>query len=364
MNLLDRRVWRPAVLSWLAARLIVTAAFVLVEILDDNGGLADPAPADDGLLAWDGRWYEQIADDGYIRGGEEIRFAPLFPWLGRLLGYLVGDAGLALVLISNAAALLAGMLMAQLVLDRTGSTRHAARAAWAMALWPASFVMAFAYTEALFLVLALGFVLAIGREHFWLAASLGFAAGLVRPTGAALVILAVPTAYAALRSRQGDRPLARLAPLVSPLVGLVTFMALSARWHGSFWGPTDEQEPLRGDLVDPISRLIRGFGDLAGDERLGDGLHLPFVIGALALLVVVWVRLDRVEAVYTGVLILVAMSADNWNSFERYLLGAYPVFIALALVTRRSEPDRLWTVASSTGMFALCSLAWIGEYVP
>lgn len=362
--MLDPRVWRPAILSWIAARVVVAAAWVLVQILDDNGALAEVSPSDDGLLAWDGRWYERIADDGYSEGGEEIRFSPLFPWLGRGFGYLVGDAGTALVLVSNVAALAAGVLLAQLVLERTGSIRHASRATWAMALWPASFVLVFAYTESLLLALALVFVLALRRDRIRVAAAAGFAAGLVRPTGAALAILAVAGAVEMITGSTRPRPWAKLAPVIAPVAGLATFLVLSARWHGNFWGPIDEQSPLRGDLVDPVTRVIRGFTDIAGDETLGDGLHLPFVLGAIGLLVVVFRRLGPAEGFYSLALVLVAMSADNWNSFERYLIGAYPVFIALALVTRRSEPDRLWTVVTSTGLFALCSLAWIGEYVP
>lgn len=35
-----------------------------------------------------------------------------------------------------------------------------------------------------------------------------------------------------------------------------------------------------------------------------------------------------------------ALSADNWNSLERYLLNAFPVFWALGVVTARREVER------------------------
>jgi hypothetical protein len=361
----NARLWGVALTGWLATRVVVGVAWLLTTVPDRSG--RSPVLGDrlaEGLLAWDGQWYLRIAGEGYRPGGEEIRFWPLFPALGRAVGWLVDDPGLGLVLVANLASVVALYLLARLVVTVSGDHGTAVRSVWALAVWPASFVLVFAYAESLLLAASLAMGLALRQARWGWAAAAGLAAGLIRPNGLALVVLAVGLVLPGLRSSRGGDLLGRVAAVVSPMAGFGVFLLAAGRWHGDPWSPVSAQSPLRGELVDPVTRLVRGVGDLFGDERLGDGLHLPFALVAIVLVALVLRHVGRSEAAYTAAVVLVAISADNWNSLERYLLNAFPIFWALGVVTGSRLRERWLLVVGASGLVALTVLAWTGDYVP
>lgn len=368
--LLPRDAWVPAVAAWLVARLLVGAAYVISRVLDQDGTLGERATVDLGLLAWDGSWYENIATNGYS-GGEEVRFAPLLPVLGRAVGLLFGDRpALGLVVVANVAALVAGVVLIAVVRDVARMRDDAAvdeEVVWltsfAFALWPASFVLAFAYAESLLVVASMIAYLAARRGRWWIALVAGIVAGVARPTGLALTLLLVGAVWTAWREHRRVHAagvLACLGPAVGFGIHLVAARAAGAAWSA----PVDEQSPIRGDFVNPVSRTIRGVGHLLGDERFGDGLHLPFALAAFVLLVLVVRRVGWVEGAYVGLIVVVALSADNWNSLERYVLNGFPVFVAAGLVLRGRRWGWPVLIVSGAGMVALTIVAWAGRYVP
>jgi hypothetical protein len=361
----DRELLASVLMAWLASRAIVAVAWLVATVPDRSG--RSPVLTGrlaEGLLAWDGQWYLRIADEGYRAGGEEVRFWPLFPALGRLVGSVTGGPEVGLVVVSNLAALGAMALLGLLVREVTGDRRLASRSVWALALWPASFVLVFAYAEGLLLAASIGVALAARRGAWGWAAAAGLAAGLSRPNGLAVVVLALGYAMVGLGAAGGRERLARAAAVVAPMAGFGLVLVGAGRWHGDAWAPVSSQSPFRGDVVDPVSRMVRGAGDLLGDERFGDGLHLPFAVVAVVLVVLVARRVGPVEAAYSAVLVLVALSADNWNSLERYVLNAFPVFWALGSVTASRRVERLVLPAGAAALVGLTVLAWTGDFVP
>ncbi len=379
-GLIPRDAWFPALLAWLAARLVVAVAYVITRQLDADGRLDRPNRLGEGLLAWDGGWYAAIAENGYRAGGEELRFAPLYPLLGRIVGLPAGDRPTwGLVAVANLAALVAGAaLIAYLrrlrteagLVHRQDERRTELVAAMSLALWPAGFVLVFAYAESLLLASTILAALAARQGRWWTAAAFGLVAGASRPTGMALAVFLAALVWtdrrpglAGLPERPG-RPVELLAAVAAPFVGFATHLA-TARWVGAAWlAPIDIQEPLRGELVDPFSRLWRGAGDLVGDERWGDGLHFPFAVLAVVLVILVAREVGLPEALLTAVTVIVALSAANWNSLERYVANAFPVFVALGLILGRSRWAALILMGSATGLGLLTMLAWSGRYVP
>ena len=108
--------------AWLEARGYVAAAYIVTTaVINRLEPPPDFAPVSDGLLAWDGRWYEAVAENGYASADDPaVRFFPLWPLLGRAAALLPGvSAGAALVVVANVAALAAGVLLYRLVLDET-----------------------------------------------------------------------------------------------------------------------------------------------------------------------------------------------------------------------------------------------------
>lgn len=352
--------------AWITARVLVLVGWVVAEVAAGGRPGPEPTALGQGLIAWDGTHYRALVESGYGPGApESLRFFPLFPMLGRALDAAVGPlsgAGPALVLLANVAALVAMVLLRRLVLHERRSMALADTAVWVFAVFPASFVLVFAYSEALFLALAIGMFLALRRRSWWAAAGLGALAALTRPTGLLLVLPAAVEVWrhrGALRSRVP----AGIAAVVGPLVGTAAFLACSASTEGSWWAPFSSQSGLRGDLVDPFTRIINGVGDLVGDETLGDGLHLPFALGLVVLAVLTFRFWPASYGVFAAASVTVFLATENWNSIERYGMGAFPLLLTLAVLARGRMRDPV-LVASSAAMTALTVLALLGEYVP
>jgi hypothetical protein len=357
---------RSVLPSWIAARIIVALAFLLAHAIVEHYVVGGTTGAlDSGLFAWDGSFYRDLAHGGYASlPPDALRFFPLYPLLGRYLGFGAGSS-VALVIIANVASLAAGVLVRRLVLFEGRSVATADRAVWITNLFPASFVLVWAYAEAVFLVLALGTFFAVRRRRFALAAGLAFLAALTRPVG---VLLAAPLAIEAIRAWRADgvlgtRQLARLAGAAAPVVGFGAFLVWVGHTFGDAFAPLTAQSALRGE-ANPVSRLFRGVGDMFGDQRFGDGLHIPFVIAFVLLLIVVWRRWPLAYSVYASLVLVVALSADNLNSVERYALNAFPLLFAIADLTSTVRRERVALAICGSGLLGLCALAWLSIYVP
>jgi len=360
---------RVAVVPWVLARVLVVGALVLTRrVLDVVPRGSRPVPLGQGLFAWDAAYYRVIAEHGYDAVPRAaLRFFPLYPLSGRALGLvLLGHEAVALLVLANVAALGFGALLHRLALRETGDAGVARRAAWYAALFPAAAVLVLGYADALALVFAVACFLALREERFVVAGVLGLLAGCTRPLG---VLLVVPAVVEVLRDRSGVDArgwLARAVAVGGPALGLVGYLAWVGATRHDPWLPFSVQQraSLRGHFVDPATRLVRAASDLAGGDRFGSGLHLVWALVFLALLVVVARRLPASYTAYAAVTLLVALSADNLDSLERYALGAFPLLIGLALVTARPQVERAVLVASGAGLVGYSVLAFAGRSVP
>jgi hypothetical protein len=360
----DLRVVLP---SWLAARVFVTLGYVIAVSVSDHwvsGGRT--AAMSTGLFAWDGAFYRDIATGGYQSLPlESLRFFPLYPMLGRALSPLfLGHTDIALIVVANVASLALAVLLRRLVRFEKGDESMAERAVWLTALFPSAFVLVWAYAEGLFLLCCVGAIYAARRQRFEIAAVLALLAALTRPTG---VLLAAPLAIEGVRAWRGAVASDRVASVLSvlaPVAGLGLYLGWVGRHYGDASLPFSVQSSLRGEVVDPFTRLVRGVGDLVGPERFGDGLHLPFALLFVALLVVVFRRWPVSYGVFALLVVLAAVSADNLNSLERYGLNAFPLVLGLASITVKPRYERLALAACGGGLVSLTALAWLAIYVP
>jgi hypothetical protein len=357
---------RAVLPSWVAARLLVLVAWALAAGVADHwrpGGRTLHQVA--GLTAWDGGWYRDIAVIGY--GGIDhaaLRFFPLYALAGRVLAPIVGgDARLALVVLANIAALAAGVLVRRLVLHEGRNEAVAERAVWALNLFPSAFVLVWGYAEAMFVALAVGAFLGARRGRFAVAGLCALAAALTRPVG---VLLAAPLAVEALRDWSAVPARGRLeraGAVAAPVLGLGLYLGWVGRVFGDPRLPFTVQDELR-QTMDPARRLVLAVFDVFGSERFADGLHVPFVVAFVVLLVVVGRRWPASYTVFAGLVLLLAISADNLNSVERYALNAFPLLLALAEVTGTVRRERLALAVCGNGLVALAALAWLAVYVP
>ncbi len=356
---------RVAVVPWVLARVLVLGTLVAYRLVET--GAARPIPLRQGLFAWDAAFYRGIAEHGYGAAQESLRFFPLVPLLARWLGVvLLGNDALALLVIANGSALLFGALLHRLALRETGDEGVARRSAWFAALFPTAFVLVLGYAEATMMLLAVVAFLAFRRDHWVTGAGASFLAALARPVG---VLLAAPAAVEGLRGWRGATAsgrAARVLAVVAAPAGLALYLWWADRAYGDFFLPLRLQndDGLRGGFQDPVSRIFEGLGDLLGGDKFGSGLHILWAALFVALVVVLARRLAVSYAIYAGGAVLLGLSAQNLDSFERYGMSTFPLLLALALVTGRRRVEQLALLASAAGLVVYTALALRGTYVP
>ena len=191
----------------------------------------------DAFSRWDAWHYTRIALNGYPEGDISARtaFFPLFPALIRTLAEVQGRTDrpglfLASVVVANVCAVLATMALIALVRLELGPD-HARRSAWYLLAFPTTLFLSAGYSEALFLLLTVGAILAVRTDRWLWAAALGLLAAWTRPVG---VIICLPLAIEAGLIWWADRRWRwrPAAAIVAPLAGLTAWMAyLQARFH-------------------------------------------------------------------------------------------------------------------------------------
>jgi hypothetical protein len=378
---------RESLLPYAVARAVVLGALGLAHFIVNRthpttAGVAARVHA--GLLGWDAGWYESIARVGYAPlGRQSLRFFPAVPLLTHGIAWLPGlDDGAALVLLANVAAFAATAMLFVLVRRETGAVSVARRAVWVLSLLPAAFVLVMGYAEAVFLVFAIGCFLALRpvaasastasepdtgapRPRFAVAGLLAFAAALTRPIGL-LLALAVVCELVRWWPRLGrSERVAGIGAVVAPFVAFVAFLGWAKHTVGDWLAPlrVQLQGSHHGGLSDPAVTLYRDAKGVL-HHHVGTALHVPWVILALAVLVVCWRRLPAPYTLFAAAVLATALAGSNLDSFERYALSAFPLTVAAAVILKPDPVERAVLALLSAGLAGYAMLAFLNLSVP
>lgn len=331
--------WRRALFAFLGLRLGSSLWFWLIQA----AGLMERAsgtPALQGLklatagfrgrwidvwLRWDSVHYLRIAKYGYA-GDERSIFFPLYPFLGRCFGYLLGgDAWIGLLFVSNLATVLAFYLFDRWMVS-LGKERQASWALAGLALFPTAFFLVGGYPHSLLLLFALLGVWSLSTGRWVLAFLCGLAAGLTHSTALPLALL---FAFWPSPHRSPGHYLTALGPLL----GIALF--LSARIAAGL--------PDYGELA----RLIWGRQLIApwtalnmAQQSLGWPVLLlrswpNILIALISIYAIFWAarNLSLQHTLYQAGLVLLLLATgtryDFLSGFGRYALSGYPLFAAL-----------------------------------
>jgi hypothetical protein len=75
-------------------------------------------------------------------------------------------------------------------------------------------------------------------------------------------------------------------------------------------------------------------------------------------------RLPSSYSWYGAATLLLGLSAQNLDSFERYCMSTFPFVLALAIVTDRDEVERTAIVLAGAGLVGYAILAFLGVSGP
>ncbi|MFB7538675.1 hypothetical protein ACFC0N_02140 [Streptomyces zaomyceticus] len=335
--------------------------------------IAATATGKDGLHRlkgrWDSVWYVRIAENGYghetiLANGDvhsDLAFFPLFPALERgLSAVLPVDAATAGLVLSWTAGLAAAW-----GIHKCGEYAFGARAGVLLAvLWgvyPTAFVQSMAYTETLFTALAAWSLYAVLRGRWILAGVLCAAAGLTRPTAAALIAALGITALVLLVR---DRRLpwrTVLGVLIAPLgwLGYIVYVGVRQGSATAYF----EVQAAWGNSIDGGVALARFIAGLPWPAALG----LCAALALLGWLVALCVRQGQPLPllVYTiGVVFVSLVGAAYFGSRPRLMMPAFglllPPAVALARLRTRTVLPVLAGLAVASAVYGAFTLLGSG----
>ncbi|MCD9141033.1 hypothetical protein [Streptomyces albireticuli] len=324
------------------------------------------------LLAWDGGLYVDIAENGYPDSftykedgrldGNNLAFFPLFPTLIRVVHTVTRlDHGTSGIIAAHL-SLIAALVVTHRLVDRLYGRRTATIALVLLAgAQPMALTFLMSYSEALFLALAVGTLLAAHHRAWLTAGALAFLTGLTRPAAAAVVAaLAVAAGLHLLRERRLTwRPVAAVA------LGCVS-TPLYLWWVGRRLGEPGAwfriQEAGWGTHWDNGAAFLDFLGDTF---RRGEGWvavsTAVLLLGLLCATFLTWHRgtWPPLLVYGTGIVVLTLAQSNYSHSKLRLLVPAVLFLLPAARALARAT-DRTVAVSLTAATLFGC---WYGAYM-
>ncbi len=342
---------------WLVGRAIPKLALYPAQLPDQ---FLPDHPSLDGWARWDASHYIALARHGYSLenpshdGG--LGFLPLYSLLMRGLVRISGagrtDAAFAVagIVVANICFIIAVALFAKLS-GRILSGHTAVYPVMLLCLMPYSFFLNAAYSESLFLVIALAALL-LALDGKWLpAGAVAAFASLTRLAGLALAPALLWGAW-----KDGVRGWRLVATGLLPFAGFLSYCLYTAVWHDDAlayfhaqqnWGGWDEHVRFYAELFFRHPKEA-----LTGDPRnLVIVLNLALGVVFLGFLPLVWKRLPPAIAMFTVVTVVVHL-AVTWVSLGRYLLPSIGIYLVLGAIVASPR----WSGWARDALFAVLAI--------
>ena len=347
----ERSAWTSAVIIGLGAYLVsricvaaaagVRASQMAVDAREE--GTVEPSAYEtltNVLTSWDGKWYLELIRRGYPRSipaditYEQLEaraaFFPVYPTTVRVVDFVLpgGDTFAALLVnfvLGAIAVVLVGLLARHLY-----SPAVAARAMTLFAVFPGSFVLSFAYSEAILIVLAAACLLFLLEERWVLAGVFAAVATGARPNGIAIVGACAVASYLAIRRSRDWSSL--IAPVLAP-IGFVAFQWYVDHTAGERGAWFRVQREAWSEGTSFGATAVTNTWDFISNP-LGsptDALTAVSVVALGGAIYCAWkVRLPWVLSAYCAIIIALMLIPETVTARPRFVFTAFPLFIAVA----------------------------------
>ncbi|HEX4537261.1 MAG TPA: mannosyltransferase family protein [Candidatus Acidoferrum sp.] len=288
---------------------------------------------------WDFGYYREIAEFGYSGGDGSIAFYPLFPWLMRLVAYITRSYLIAGLFISGIASVVAAIALRRLVqFDYAASV--AMRSVWFFLIFPTAYFLHVPYSESLFIGLALTCFICAHSERWWLAGLLGALCWMTRGVGVVLVPALAAEAmqqYYARRRWNWQWCWVAIVP-----AGFAVYLLIN--WHitgNPFAFLQARKVSFNQSFAFPsvgIRLAIWAQYPTPREAEMGGIEELIFVALGFVCMIISWIKLRPVYAVWMTAMWFLATSVSFLQSVPRYTLTMFPIFVLFGLLGR----NRFW----------------------
>ncbi len=354
------RALKRGMIGFLVSRLltILGAGIVVVgNTVRDNWAGIVPVRGLTGLVRvfdnWDGHWYLEVVRIGYPRiirpnatyaySDARAAFFPLFPRTVHYLDLFIPGGPVASALLLNVIVSFFFIFLIGYIARDLFDNKTAEKSMILAALFPGSFVLSMAYSEALMITLAALCFIALRRRSWVWAGTLAMLATLARPNGTALVIACAVASYLAIRDEKDWKSLC--APLIAPwgFVGFMFFLRHQTREPWA-WFRVQRQAWKEGT----------SFGATAVERTFHFLLHpLSSPTTALtgttviAMVIALWFlykyRLPAMYNSYIAVVLALMLIPATVTARPRFLFTAFPLIFPVARALR-DDDDSWWVL--------------------
>ena len=321
---------------------------------------------------WDGSHYVYLAQNGYTNQGDAanfIVFFPLYPFLIRLITFDFAYVNLSGLIISNTSSLIAVIYLFKLAkLDYNDNI--AVRAVLFFSVFPTAYFLSAVFTESLFLTTVIA-SLYYARNGKWVFAGiLGLLASLTRIAG----LLLLPTLIMEYFNQKKWRIKAtdpKIAWTCLPAIGFLIYLLINYQVTGNPFTFIEIQRTHWFETLNPIDGLL-GAAGWSINGTYPDSLTIGYaqlIFAALGLTMVIAGfiaaykhKLRLSYALYILLIWMLAVSTSFWISIPRYMLSMFPMFMLLALLSRKKISTITLIVPSFAALAFFTYLFAAGEW--
>ncbi|HVV22022.1 MAG TPA: hypothetical protein VHF06_21490 [Pseudonocardiaceae bacterium] len=324
------------------------------------------------LHTWDGDWYLQIAQHGYLGVDPSMNpIGPRTPWTPMVFfpGYplavkvvsvlCAGNFVVAGVAVSFVAGVVASYGVARLARNVSNSRRTEIISMVLFAAAPMSITYALTYPEALLCALSVWALVGIVEHRWWLAGPCVIAAGYVSPMAAPLIIVATAAAFRdSMRDRGGWwAPIAGTTASFG-MVGYLLWVYVTTGGRASYFSI---QRDSYGSHVDFGYSSVKWLWQAVAKDTTTFTTLTALLTVAVVVLTVLLIRFHFPWQVwvYTALTLALALGSAGiqWDK-TRLLLSAFPVVLVLATVIAGQRKAAMVGWVTAIALFGL----WFSAY--
>ena len=326
--------------------------------------------------SWDGHWYLDVVREGYPHhimpnvtyfvSDARAAFFPLYPRLVHYLDNVIPGGPVTVALAVNVLLGAAFIYLIGVIAKNLFDVKTSEKAMIIAALFPGSFVLNWAYSEALLLTLACMCFIALSKK-MWLWAGIFAALGTAcRPNGIALVAACAVASLIAIRQDREWKSL--IAPLLSP-IGFVGFMAfLMHHTDENFaWFRVQSQAWKEGTSfgATAVSRTFDFILNPTGSPT--SVLTAASMFAMILALIALWkFRMPAMYTAYTAVVLALMLIPATVTARPRFLFTAFPLIFPVARALR-DDDDKWWPVVLlifATGLVTVTGMYGVRAAIP
>lgn len=349
------RRWQSVLITFAASRLMIGILMVLSTMIVVPGQ-SGPRGGFSGILTQGvGAQYVEIATAGYGSGEAglgKIGLFPLYPMAVRVIAVILRDPAISAIVVSNLALLVAGILLKEL-LDLHYRDPRISRAAVTFLMFsPVSFLYSGAHVEATLLMLTLAAWYAASTRRWLVASVVASCASASHPFG---LLILLPAVGEYLKVARAERVALRdgFLLLAGAPLGLGAFLLFSWLRIGDALAPLRAFELWNRGLVSPWTAVAA--------TQLIPPFYRAFTLLMLGAAAAIWcagllLKVRRSYLLYSGLLLVLYACSPALPSIARWLSIAFPLFVILAVITRRFEWSLEPLLACSFTLLAFCTV--------